>query len=86
MPIRDLEITGELPPGTRLLIVRLLQYDEAAGGLEVEAEIMNSTNSERTVFLDAALLSNPRRLPQTNFIWAGNPDMLENTFEKWVFN
>ena len=72
-PIRDLKISAELPPGTRLRISRLLQDQGAAGGVEVEAIVQDGKNVERAVFLDFALLSNPRGGPGTNLNWDINP-------------
>jgi len=75
-PIKDLKIDAELPVGTRLRITRLLQDQGAGGGPYVEAIVQDGTNTDKTVFVDFALLSSPRGSGPT-LTWSANPDMLE---------
>ena len=77
-PVKDLKVVAELPVGSRLRITRLLQDQGAGGGPYVEAIVQDGTNADRKVFVDSALLSNPRAGgPGTNLNWDINPNMLE---------
>jgi hypothetical protein len=76
-PIKDLKISTELPPGTRLRISRLLQDQGAGGGPYVEAIVQDGT--DRAVFVDGALLAPPSwtKGPGQKTSWGLNPDMLQ---------
>jgi hypothetical protein len=75
-PIRDLKIIAQMPVGTRLRITRLMKDQGAGGNVEVEAVVLDGLNADRTVYVDWALLFNPRG-SGPNLTWGANADMLE---------
>jgi hypothetical protein len=75
-----MQIITVLPVGTRRRIGQLMQDNGEWGGLRVTATLVNVTNSEKSVYLDEALLAlNPFLSPgsSSSAKWAINPDMLE---------
>jgi hypothetical protein len=79
-PGSDMRIVAVLPPGTHLRIARLMQDQGAWGGVQVEAVLLDGTNSQKSVLLDPLLLSGNRwaRGPDSNTNWGINPDMLQS--------
>lgn len=68
-----------LPPGTRLRVERLMEDQGAWGGYEIEAALLDATNTQKTGYLDRWFLIDNRWIGgiDANTNWAVHPEMLE---------
>ena len=79
-PLPGMEIIAVLSPGTRLRVGRLIKDNGIGDQLWVTGTLVDTTNSERTIYLDQLMLANNRfisRGPSSSTNWGVNPDMLE---------
>jgi len=79
-PAHDMKIIAVLPTGTHLQIGQLIQDNGIGDQLWVTGTLIDSTNSQQTVYLDHLLLANNRYIslgPSSSTTWGVNPDMLE---------
>lgn len=79
-PPHDMQIIAVLPAGTRLRIQRLMKDNGEWGGIRVAAELVDGTDSQKTVYLDKMLLAK-NRFVRTGWSdskdWGVDSDMLE---------
>ena len=86
-PPHDMQMISVLPEGTILRIEKLLEDQGAWGGVQVQAMLVDSTNFQKSAYLDPYLL-NVNRFNQggpfsyTN--WGVNPELLEEVKAKSV--
>jgi hypothetical protein len=78
--VHSMQVIAVLPPGTRLRIERLIKDNGEWGGIRVAAELVDATDSQKTVYLDEMLLAK-NRFVRTGWSdskdWGVDPDMLE---------
>jgi hypothetical protein len=79
-PLPGMGITAVLPPGTRLRVGQLIKDNGIGDQLWVTGTLVDTTNSEKTIYLDQLMLANNRFVslgPTSSTNWGVNPDMLE---------